>query len=623
MPCSEKSNFRRTRSRVRGLNRIALRWLCVAVLAAPLVRGAEENWSKVTTDHFVLLTPAGEATARRWAIEFEQFRRGLQQAMPVPVERLRPVTIVLFQQDRAMQPYLPLEKGKPARMGGFFVRANDINTIMLSLARDAEETRRVIFHEAVHWHLSAREGFLPLWLGEGLAEVYATFAVPDAHTYAFGAAIDDHVRRLQRESLLPLSRLMGLGRDSLLYNEGTRASIFYAQAWAFVHFLHFGEKSPGRAAVQRYLDLLPVVRSADDAFFSAFGADYQEVERQFRAYIGSGRGSYRKHVYPRNTDDIARRLAFGPATPADIELARGSLLLGARSAEEAEPHLGRAAGLAPADPRPWELLGHVAVGRRDFSTALVLLDRAIAVGSTSYLVRHNVAVARLRDSSEPWQAEIGVEPRVMDAAAEDFRAAIRLAPGHLPAYEGLAGLVRGMATFRPEDQDLLARGLALSPGNIMIEAGLAAAESRVGRPVEARARLERLCSRYPSDAGPAISYARRLLEAERVQAETAEITRLTGEGRLDEVIAIAERALARSIDAPARTYMENVKRRMHDYLIVREAVDLANAGEAEAAKGRLDALLASQPEIVVQQEARRVLYEVARRQGAAGRSTVP
>ena len=149
---------------------------------------------------------------------------------------------------------------------GFFVRANDINTIMLSVARTHDETRHVIFHEAAHWHLNAREGPMPLWLGEGLAEVYATFELPDSKTYAFGAAFQEHVARLQNESLLPLPKLLGIGRDSLLYNEGTRTSIFYAQSWALVHFLFYGEKSPGRAAVQRYLELLPVVRSADDAF---------------------------------------------------------------------------------------------------------------------------------------------------------------------------------------------------------------------------------------------------------------------------------------------------------------------------------------------------------------------
>ena len=163
--------------------------------ATGLTRAADEPWIKVTAEYFTILTAAGEPVARKWAIELEQFRRGLQAIFPTPAERLRPVTVVLFKNDRAMEPFVPLENGRPAKMGGLFVRANDVNTIMVSLARNARETRHVILHEAVHWHLSAREGALPLWLDEGLAEVYATFEVPDAKTYTFGAALEEQDRK--------------------------------------------------------------------------------------------------------------------------------------------------------------------------------------------------------------------------------------------------------------------------------------------------------------------------------------------------------------------------------------------------------------------------------------------
>src|SRR5258705_7541213 len=119
--------------------------------------------------------------------------------------------------------------------------------------------------------------------------------MPNGKSYAFGAAMDDHVARVRRENVLPLPKLLGIGRDSLLYNEGTRTGIFYAESWAFVHFLFFGEKSPGRAAVQRYLELLPAVHSSDDAFVTAFGADYATLELQLRRYVTGGR--YHKHLY--------------------------------------------------------------------------------------------------------------------------------------------------------------------------------------------------------------------------------------------------------------------------------------------------------------------------------------
>jgi tetratricopeptide (TPR) repeat protein len=590
-----------------------------AILAAAPEQAAEPAWVKVTADSFEILTPAGEKVARRWATEFEQFRRGLQEIFPVPTGRLRPVTVVLFPDDRAMAPFVPLEQGRPAKAGGFFVRANEASTIMVSLARNAPETRRIIFHEAGHWHLSAREAALPLWLDEGLAEVFATFALSGPDSFTFGAAIDAHVDLLRGEKLLPLPNLLGVGRDSLLYHEGTRTGIFYAESWALAHYLFFGRQSPGRAAVQRYLELLPVVRSPDDAFLTAFDVDYQGMEHALRRYIAGG--AYHTHRYPRAQDAIAGSLRLGPADPADLELAWGSLLLGTRSAAEAEPHLGRAAALAPADARAWELLGHIAMARKDFPAAQTLLGKAAAAGSRSALVYHNLAVARLPELLEPPLPGAIVDPEAMDRAAADFRRAIMLAPAHVASYEGLAGVQHGMATPLAADIELLERGRRYAPGNVMLEAGIAAGECRAGRVAAGRARLERLCAQQPDSVDPGMIYARSILASETLRADVEEINRLTADHRLDEVIATADRALARPLDPVQRQSFVAVRRRAADTQKIAAAVDLANRGRVAEARRDLRELLDHEPERSIAQEAGRLLRELEKgdERGAPGR----
>ena len=108
---------------------------------------------------------------------------------------------------------------------------------------------------------------------------------------------------------------------------------------------------------------------------------------------------------------------------------------------------------------------------------------------------------------------------------------------------------------------MLARGLAQSPGNTMIEAGLAAAELRSGRVADGRARLEKLCARHPTTASAGMTFARRLLENETLQAEIAEINQLVREKRWDDVIAATDRALARPLEPAARRFMKNVRQR--------------------------------------------------------------
>jgi tetratricopeptide (TPR) repeat protein len=589
--------------------------MAAAALLVP-VRAAEpdEPWIKVTTEHFTILTPAGEAVARKWAAELEQFRRGLQNIVPVDVTRLRPVTVVLFKNDRAMEPYVPLERGVPAKVGGLFVRANDLNTIMLSLSRDVTETRHVIFHEAVHWHLSALDGIMPLWLGEGLAELYATFEMPDAKTFAFGAARPAYVRQLTSGRILPLLQLISIDRDSLLYNEGTRTSIFYAQSWAFVHFLFYGDDSPGRAALIHYLELLRNTDSPDAAFATAFGGDYAELERRLRRYIKGG--SYRKHFYARSTDNIARLLRVAPATLADRALAKGSLLFGTRTPDDAEPPLRQAAELAPGDPRAWELLGHIAIARRDFGAAAATLAKAAAAGSTSYLVYHNLAVSRLPEPGAG--APSAFDPGAMDAAAADYRRAVELAPSHVPSYEGLAGLIYGMQSFEPLDLELLHRGLLQSPNNAMIETGIAAGEIRAGRGAEGRARLERIVGRHAGRSDAGTRFARRILADETLRAELDEIERLAKQNRFAEVVAVADRALGRDLEPAHRQILTTARQRMHDFKKIIEAVELANLGQVTAATGLLEALVLSNPDPAAKAEAQRLLREIARQTAPSG-----
>lgn len=593
--------------------RLAGAWLLCWV--GSLFGATPEVWKKVTSPHFTILTPADEATARAWAGELEQFRRGLQAIVPVPAEKLRPVTVVLFKTTRAMEPYLPLENGRPARLGGYFVRADEINTMTLSLDAGKEETRHTIFHEAVHWHLSAFEGPMPLCLGEGLAELYATFELTDAKTYTFGRPINSYVAMLRREPFMPLVRLFGTGRESLLYNEGTRASIFYAQAWALVHYMFYGEGSPGRDAILRYLTLLPTARSADEAFETAFGASYGAVEKRLREYIQ--RGSYRMHRYPRSTDDIARLLQASQVAPGDLELAQGSLLLGANQPELAEAHLRKAVALAPRDPRAWELLGHIAMGRKDYAAAMEVLAKAAESGSTNYVVYHNLGICHFPPPEVPGLAFTAHDPVEMDKAAANYRVAIRLAPAKVGGYEGLAGLMHGMQTFEPADLELLARGARLDPDNTTIQTGIAAGEIRAGRAEEGKARLRRLLAGKEESADRGLGFARKVLATETIKTEMEEVDARVRRGAFGEALGIVERALARELEPAHRQALETTQRNLTHHRAVAAAVEQANRGETEAAKQALTELIALEPERSIKADAARLLREIEKHEAKA------
>jgi tetratricopeptide (TPR) repeat protein len=545
------------------------RLLVLLLLAGSVAQAADEKWITVTAGPFTVLTSASEKAARKWAFELERFHRGLQGLVPVPLERLSPVTVVLFKNDRAMEPYVPLENSRPAKLGGLFVRTNDLNTIMLSLTRDAEETRHVVFHEAVHWHLAARGDALPLWLGEGLAELYATFESPDAGHERFATPLAGHLRLLRLATPIPISKLLATDRTSLLYNERARGNIFYAESWALAHLLFFADGSPGLAGLDCYLVRLKTGAAPEEAFKAEFGDDFAALEARLRRYVPAG--IERARTGPRAADTDAA-LVVREAGRIEVELAKGALLLGARGPAAAEAQLLAVTEMAPRDPRGWELRG----------------------------------------IAQATQAMAALDAKAMDAAAAHFRRAIECDPSRVPAYEGLAGMIYSMATFAAEDAARLARGLALAPANRMIEVGAAAAEMRSDRRAAGRVRLERICALDPAGAQPATKFARQILDEDQLRADLAEIEKLAGDNRYPEVLAIADRALARDLDPASRKRMADLRRRMGDFKQVVDAMELVSRGNPAAAKKLLFDLIATNPDKAVVGSAVSVLTEIER-----------
>ncbi len=485
------------------------------VFAALAARAGEEKWLKVSSSHFTILTPAAEKIGRARAVELEQFRRALQEIIPVPEWKVRPVTLVLFKSQRAMEPFLPLEDGRPAQVGGIFRRFSGLNTIALSLDSVASETRHMIFHEAVHWHLSAQEQARPLWVEEGLAELYATFVLPDEKTYELGTLIPWHIGLLRRSRLLPVAELIGLGPESLHFNEGTRATIFYAESWALLHLLLYGVNSPGPEALRRYLALLPTAASPQAAFQTAFGADCATVEKRLREYVSVG--NYHRVRYRRTTAEIDKSLRAAAADPVEVELARSALLIGARRAPEAEARLRRAAELAPRDPRAWELLGQTAFYAKDYRTARELLRRAVDAGSKNHFVHFTLAAACLA-GADPASADHAPGSIEAEQAAACLRAAIPLEPSFLGAYDSLVALLP-LIEFRPDDLKLFLLGHVIAPDHPAIAIGLAVCELRAGHREAGRAKLERLLAQ-PKDIPPeTLRFARESLDRELLRAE--------------------------------------------------------------------------------------------------------
>ena len=529
----------------------------VVVVAVALWCGAglalaRETWRKVSTPEVTVVTTLGAKEATAWASEFVQYIAALRNFLGDRRAPLPTLTIVVFAQERDFQRYLPLSGpgGSPLPVGGFFVRHESWAVVGMP-ARVSEETRRTIFHEGVHWFLSTSDTRNPVWLEEGLAEVFSTFHA-DREMAEWGRAIEGHGRLLRSAPLLPLKQLLRTAQRELFGNDRMRTSLVYAEAWAFVHYLMFGQHDIPPRAMAGYLEALSSGMPPDEAFRKVFGRTYAEMDQQLRTYLADGQ--YHLARLP-----LAGAVKSGvqQATTVEVENALGRLAITGRRTAQAMAHAGAAMAAAPDDPRGHELFALALKASGDAAAALAKFEEAIARGSKEFQPYFEVAQAAHRATLDRQRPLLPAEAR---AIADQYERALGFYPRHLASYENLAGVIGLAEPMREDDRKSLELGHRLFPESAVIELGLAQLDHRSGNAVAARATVERVLASRQGMPGDGVEFARRL----KVAWEQEEVMLLSQQVKtaLDERQWVAaRRALGRLLESSAPLAIKSEARR--------------------------------------------------------------
>jgi hypothetical protein len=161
------------------------------------------------------------------------------------------------------------------------------------------ETRqlfRTLYHEAFHAYLAnfvypSSEATVPLWLNEGLAQVFET-AFVEAGELRVGHADKDRLARMQaalkKNEVLPLTELLRSGpKQFVVLHAGDEATSdrHYLAAWAVAFYLTFERKLLGTPAMDGYVKALR--RGADPvtAFAELTGQRLTDFEKDFHGYL--------------------------------------------------------------------------------------------------------------------------------------------------------------------------------------------------------------------------------------------------------------------------------------------------------------------------------------------------
>jgi len=321
---------------------LALAGLLVAApsQAAPLPAG-EPVWHRVDTPNFVVIGTGSDKSLTETGLQFEGFREALSRIVsPTATATAVPTIVIVFPNDKTLEPFRPMFNGKRVEIGGLFLPRQDVNYVLLG-PHQTDESWRVVFHEYSHLIVSNVTPNLPPWLNEGLAEYYSSFELRGSgRQVMLGKPIPEHYRELGAQSWLSVPELVAITHDSPQYNEGSRRTIFYAESWLLTHMLLHGR--PDRTArLSAYIDAIASNMTAQAAWEKAFAGD--DVGKALRLYATQPLVASRLYTL---SEKIARASGQpAPLTPAAAEATFGELSLAVGDKEAAAERFKRALAL--------------------------------------------------------------------------------------------------------------------------------------------------------------------------------------------------------------------------------------------------------------------------------------
>jgi len=278
-PGSRKSSLRLI------LNRIFLVLaLCTISL---LASAADKPWTEIRSDHFRVLTDGDTLSGLAIAREFEQMRSVF--AMGAQNMRLESGTQLLIFAPRDLTSMSRISSwpnpSSNSGIAGYFHPGWEREFAVIRLDQDRPGLFQPVFHEYVHTLLHINFRWLPLWLDEGLAELYGTSEFKESS--ALVGVPSSRKFLLERQDLIPLKTLFKVDPSSPIYH-GSKTQFFYAESWALSHYLTFAEGMERGQRMTQFYNLLQSETDQEKAFEQVFGP-IADVERKLEKYARKGK----------------------------------------------------------------------------------------------------------------------------------------------------------------------------------------------------------------------------------------------------------------------------------------------------------------------------------------------
>lgn len=491
------------------------------------VSAAEPQWLEVRSEHFAVITDAGEKKGREIALRFEQLRAVFGHLLErKKVNMSVPLTIFGIRDDAQFHKMAPLRNGQPIS-GGFFVPGEDHQFIVLYAF--ADEPWRAVAHEFAHLLLNYNYPPTQAWFDEGFAEYFSSIRLDNKQvqigsdpelTSAYSEDLpgNQEPARTPPKSLtellnnwvwLSLPDLFSMRHETSGYHESTHRTLFYAQSWMTIHYLLNKDKLPSTGT---YFDLsenqkVPVA----EAIQQAYGMSPAQLEKAVKDYFHSltqlfqdqqaaqqpGATTSRQGLYqfvsPIGPDETA--FTTKPVSEADARALLAEVMVRIpERREQGLKEIDNVLKLTDKKGQPVDNeIGHrtlawVHIDRKEFPQAAEELGNAAALDAADTWIRYYLSLLKYRTSRANHEEIQGLANMMVD-----LKATIDWYPAFAEAYNMLAmARIEGGGTASA--LDAIRAAIALSPRDQQYLINLALINEGAKKWDVARDILERLKS---------------------------------------------------------------------------------------------------------------------------------
>ncbi len=350
---------------------------------------AGEKIAVYESDHFELITDGPRGRAQQVLGQFERVRSFLAKLLPLQEPLMKP-RVVLFGGEKDFREVSPNQVA-----AAYYVPMPQRD--LIAIGPGTSDEMRVAVHEYLHLLARHADQDLPLWLSEGIAELYSTIR-PVGTTVQVGLPLTSHLTLL-RAAWMDLATVVGVNHESAEYNRKAHAGTFYATSWALTHMLQLGDGYSGQFG--KMAAGVSTGKPADEVFREVYGKSLKQVEDDLRRYVE--RKAMSTRVFDQRMDKSYDKIEPRAGTAYEWGVARADLLTAVRKWEVAKAQLTELTQAEPQRPEAWESLafGHW-ITRKDEAVepALQAYQTAMARRSVnpnlayhSYLITRDAKIA--------------------------------------------------------------------------------------------------------------------------------------------------------------------------------------------------------------------------------------